>query len=80
MLNLIHAAEVQYRHDTARLERDLLVLARIAEREMAPVAPRTHRWASVPKPVVRAAWPRPISEHGRVGATVALAGPAAVCC
>ena len=89
MLNGIYAAEVQYRHETARLDRELLQLADMAERGTEP-APRSRRWFRAapatalaaaltgPAPVTaRVAWPRPISEHGRLAATRRRRSPAA---
>ena len=80
MLNVIHAAEVQFRHDALRRDRELQILARIADRESAPaLVPR--RLVPVPQParaLTRMAWPRPISEHVRVAP--AMAGPALGCC
>ena len=95
MLNAIHAAEVQYRHDTERLDRELLLLARIAERTTAPTPTSRHRFSAPWLParrttnavpsgaarvaVRRVAWPRPISEHGHL-ATPAMSGAAVACC
>ncbi|MGC5170586.1 hypothetical protein ACLQ2Q_08020 [Microbacterium sp. DT81.1] len=96
MLNAIHAAEVQYRHDSARLDREHLLLARIAERTAAPTPTSRHRFTAphamaeratpglaavtAARGTVRAAWPRPISRQGRLAGAPALAGAELACC
>ncbi|HEX5860044.1 MAG TPA: hypothetical protein VFY91_18190 [Microbacterium sp.] len=80
MLNVIHAAEVQFRHDALRRDRELQILARIADRGTEQVlTPR--RLAPATQPArARAAWPRPISEHVRAATAPAMAGSALACC
>jgi hypothetical protein len=80
MLNVIHAAEVQFRHDALRRDRELQILAGIAERATEHV-PTPRRLAPAPQPGrARTAWPRPISEHVRVATAPAMAGSAIACC
>ena len=80
MLNVIHAAEAQFRYDALRRDRELQILARIAERVAAP---EPTRLVPVPRPArasTRTAWPRPISEHVRAATAPAMTGPALACC
>ena len=94
MLHLTYAAEVQYQHDLALLERELLLRARIAERIPAPTPASRHRFMLRRPAAVRTApalsaataptgarltWPRPIAEHGRLAATPSIAAPAMAC-
>jgi len=95
MLDGIYATEVQYRHETARLDRELLRRAEMAERVTEP-ARRARRWFTARRPVAalaaagptgpsapvtaRVAWPRPISEHGRLAVTPSIGGTAVACC
>jgi len=94
MLNEIYAAEVQYRHETARIDRELLRLADMAERATG-ATPTSRRRFGLPRraaarattgltgvaapATARVAWPRPISEHGHLAATPAIAGQALAC-
>lgn len=97
MLNEIYAAEVQYRHENARIDRELLRLAEMAERGIESARTSRRRFgasrsaaartatgltaASAPAPApARFAWPRPISEHGRLAATPAIAAPTLARC
>ena len=64
MLNAIHAAEVQYRHDSARLDREHLLLARIAERAAAPTPTSRHRFTA-PEPMAERATPGLAARHHR---------------
>jgi hypothetical protein len=70
MLNVIHAAEVQYRHESTRLDRELLLLARIAERTSGAPAHR-HRFVAAQSTATPAVAAQPTATRAVAGLTVA---------